>query len=465
MISLKDNTFGQNAELKNNDQRTAFRNGLSITVKDFVQRSGQIPVHFIDDPERREYKSTEDELILEAYTQKNELSEDNFLVNTANYIGTLFWDMGSGKKLEIEIGSRFSDKFLRRMVSFANDIYISSEDEQSVSSKGKDTAEFILYYLFTQALEKAFLLGVPKSYQSISYKEAAVKGRIDINQLIKDLPFQGKVASVARERVEDQSIINILNKAVSVVSKYEHLKRRLLHIIPFLKQHRTNELVSRRTIHEALASKALMNVMFQPYRRVLKQAEMVLEKSGAFSSSSDRDGVSYLLNVAELFEVYVTKLLVLHFPDWSVSSPKHHVYQDNFFSRGIIPDIVMQQGDRVIVFDTKYKRMQYRGTRQNVWDVDRNDFFQIHTYMTYYQNAPGINLIGGGLIYPLSKPYDKDIAFSNAIFGNESSWFCVDGIKVPDKDSDENIETSETQFIDRIRRLIEADNAKMKQAI
>ena len=57
-----------------------------------------------------------------------------------------------------------------------------------------------------------------------------------------------------------------------------------------------------------------------------------------------------------------------------------------FYARNIIPDIVMTKGDDVMVFDTKYKKMLMRGTKENIWDVDRNDFFQINTYMSYYQN-------------------------------------------------------------------------------
>ena len=36
----------------------------------------------------------------------------------------------------------------------------------------------------------------------------------------------------------------------------------------------------------------------------------------------------------------------------------------------------------VIVFDTKYKKMQMRDRYKNGGDVDRNDFFQINTYMS-----------------------------------------------------------------------------------
>ena len=65
--------------------------------------------------------------------------------------------------------------------------------------------------------------------------------------------------------------------------------------------------------------------------------------------------------MAELFEIYMRKLLQKEFKDWSVNSPKIELYKDKFFARKIIPDIVMSSGDKALVFDTKYKRMNMHG--------------------------------------------------------------------------------------------------------
>ena len=63
------------------------------------------------------------------------------------------------------------------------------------------------------------------------------------------------------------------------------------------------------------------------------------------------------------------------FPDWGVSSPKIELYESLFYARKIIPDIVMQKDNQVLVFDTKYKRMKMDGRGQfGAGDLDRNDF-------------------------------------------------------------------------------------------
>ena len=51
------------------------------------------------------------------------------------------------------------------------------------------------------------------------------------------------------------------------------------------------------------------------------------------------------------------------------------MYEGAFFEREIRPDIVLENGKDVAVFDVKYKRMQYSGRTQNsAGDVDRADF-------------------------------------------------------------------------------------------
>ena len=54
-----------------------------------------------------------------------------------------------------------------------------------------DISKYIIYYMFVQNLEKAFLLGLPKGYKSIDHHEMKLKGKIDINRFIKyDIPFK-----------------------------------------------------------------------------------------------------------------------------------------------------------------------------------------------------------------------------------------------------------------------------------
>ncbi len=85
-------------------------------------------------------------------------------------------------------------------------------------------------------------------------------------------------------------------------------------------------------------------------------------------------------------------------------------------------------------------------------DVDREDLVQIHTYISHY----GENVVCGGLLYPLSKPIDKDY-ISNPLFGNEKNKtkFIIDGVYA-DSSIKDLIEQEEL-FIKRIKSHIDIE--------
>ena len=122
----------------------------------------------------------------------------------------------------------------------------------------------------------------------------------------------------------------------------------------------------------------------------------------------------------------------------------------------------MIKDNDVLVFDTKYKKMQMRGTKEGIWDVDRNDFFQINTYMSYYQNQ-NFNVKIGGLLYPIEKSFieNKNICHSQTWFGNTNTKFIIDGIDLLNleepKDNENKfapISRREQKFINGIKELL-----------
>ncbi len=439
-------SYDKKTDLKNN-------NGFSINLKDYQNEkySDNIFFSFFKDEEKRDAKN-EDDLIISINKDR-----DNYQVQTGNYIGKIIWD-----GLEIDISSRFSNVFLKRMLNFANDVFL---DDVSISGKVTkddiDISKYIIYYMFVQNLEKAFLLGLPKEYRSIHHHEMKLKGKIDINKFIKyDIPFQGKISSVCREQKEIQEIIDVLYKAVKIIDKSNFNTKNISHIKTHLKQNKSSKYVSNEIINKAIKSKALQNPIFAPYKKVLEYAKFIINGNNIEQKNDGKqDTYGFLINVAELFEIYITKLLQKEFSEWSVTSPKIELYDNPsmFYQRKIIPDIVMIKGNDVMVFDTKYKKMLFRGKYENGGDLDRNDFFQINTYMSYYQNhSNNYNLKVGGLLYPIEKKFDENKCHSEKLFDNNSIKFIIDGIdlsKIDDNLEMKGIGTFENDFIKRIRKL------------
>ncbi|MCT7500068.1 McrC family protein [Aliarcobacter cryaerophilus] len=440
----------------NNDKKF-IREKLEINLNDYqIKSPNNTFFSFFKDEEKIRAKN-EDDLIISI-----KKDGENYLAQTGNYVGKFVW-----QGLEIDIKSRFSNTFLERMLNFANDIFL---DDVSITGnkvdKDFDISKYIIYYMFIQNLEKAFLLGLPKAYKSIEHHEMKLKGKIDINKFIKyDIPFQGKISSVSREQKEIQEIIDVLYKAVKIIDKNNKaFLKNISHIKTHLKQYKSNNYVSNETINRALKSKALQNPIFAPYKKVLEYARFIINGNSIKEKNDGKqETFGFIINVAELFEIYITKLLQKEFRDWNIESPKIELYSNQFFARKIIPDIVMKKDNDVIVFDTKYKKMLMRDRYQNGGDVDRNDFFQINTYMSYYQNQnQNYNVKIGGLLYPIEKSFieNKYICHSETWFGNLNTKFIVDGIDLSDlKEDNENkfsqIVIREKEFINRIKKLLD----------
>lgn len=460
MIKADDNCIPPYEILKSNKEiSTPFfsknddiKNDLHLTLGDFLEEKETTTLFsfFGDDKEKCNSKNGPDELLV-ALTRR----EGKPYIQTGNYIGKF-----RHKGVDFEIGSRFGEAFLKRMLNFANDVYLDDIDVFGEQANKSDFSKFILYYLFVQSLEKAFLLGLPRAYQSVLHHEMRLKGRLDINRFIKqDIPFVGKIASVSRDLCEVQVIVDVLHKAVALIERDGNaMTKNITHIKPHLREAKSGDYVSRQTIVKAQSSKALLNPIFAPYKKVLRYAEYIIRLNGLQeSATASKDSYfGFLVNVAELFEIYVTKLLQREFPDWNVSSPKIELYGEQFdkkfYARKIIPDIVMQRGSQVLVFDTKYKQMLYRGKGlYGMGDVDREDFFQINTYMSYYQQQ-GKTLLCGGLLYPLSGEHQVAQCHSAHWLGNTAVGFIVDGIVVGE--DIKTVKTGEKDFIQRVRKLL-----------
>lgn len=443
--------FEGNKTLINNDKKVIGEK-LEINLNDYQTKSlNNTFFSFFKDEEKTTSKN-EDDLIISI-----KKDGDNYLAQTGNYVGKFVW-----QGLEIDIKSRFSNTFLERMLNFANDIFL---DDVSITGnkvdKDFDISKYIIYYMFVQNLEKAFLLGLPKAYKSIEHREMKLKGKIDINKFIKyDIPFQGKISSISREQKEIQEIIDVLYKAVKIIdNKNKAFLKNISHIKTHLKQYKSNNYVSNETINKALKSKALENPIFAPYKKVLEYARFIINGNNIEEKNDGKqETFGFIINVAELFEIYITKLLQKEFSVWYVESPKIELYNtpQMFYQRKIIPDIVMIKDKDVIVFDTKYKRMNMIGKNKNgAGDVDRNDFFQINTYLSYYQNQ-NFNVKIGGLLYPIEKSFkeNKNICHSQTWFGNLNTKFIVDGIDLSNLEEAKDNENKFAPILKREQKFI-----------
>lgn len=397
----------------------------------------------------RFFEQDEERLILKLYSKEKEEQEKEYIIQTGLYAGVLFH-----KGCKINITTKYGDTFLKRMLNFVNDIYIDNEHIKAKKDETENQFLFIIAHLFIQALEKAAVLGLPQQYQQHRERSHKVRGSIDFNDYLKrDIPFQGKLTTTLRERVYVQEIVDVLylalRKLESVFGKEIH--SRLLGLSQLLKQQYSGRFANYETIQNAKTHQTINNPMYRSFKKVLEYAEIILLNKDLMPENEERDlaTTGYLFDIAELYELYLEKLLSRNFSEWFVNGQVEiSIYQKQFYRRSMFPDLIMKHksSGKIIALDAKFKKMEMQSK-----DIDRADLHQIHSYSGYYQN----DLIASGLIYPLSKQIDIEKSHSETLYGNHNNevYFVIDGVLVFDNQTMEELIENENEFIKRITNL------------
>ncbi|MEY8847633.1 hypothetical protein AB9K26_02395 [Psychroserpens sp. XS_ASV72] len=390
----------------------------------------------------------EEQLVIRLFSKVNG-EQKKFAIQTGLFAGKLYH-----KGYGFNITTSYGNVLLNRMLNFVNDIYVSTKETEAKLNKKTNEFHYIIAYLFIQSLEKASVLGLPKQFKQVTERSSKVRGKININQYLKeDIPFKGKLSSTFRTQQNIQEILDVLFAAVTKVENYlgTHYKSKILGVYQTLKENSSKKYVSQNIIDKAKNHKVLQNPIYKPFKEVLDYAEILLNNLGLVSKpDKSLKTYGYLFDISQLFEVYLEKLLKRYFTNWIVNGQEEiNVYNNLFFGRKMFPDIVMKhkQTGEIIVFDAKFKKMSGRKI-----DVDRSDFYQIHTYIQYFQP----DVILGGLIYPLSENLKFNKSTSSGLFNSGfGTNFFIDGILVGEQMDMETLIRNENIFLERIQLQIE----------
>lgn len=366
-----------------------------------------------------------------------------------------------------------SDALYKRMLNFANHIYIEKNEEFGKKDKNNDFS--LIQYLFLNSLQKVSMMGLPQEYVKHKYHDMRVHGGVDIQNFIKrDIPFKGKISSQKNERNYVQSIVDVLYFALKSCNKEIQAGfNRLAFLKSELGSSFSGKYPTEQTIQNALRHRALNNPMYSDFKDTLKYAEIVIKNSAILPDPKDNSqkASGYLLDVASLWEVYLERLLSKELNGWRVFAQEDLLlYEDSFFERHNYPDLVLRNANddnQVIILDAKFKKMGFTNN-----DVDRPDLHQIHSYTGYYSEL-GKNVVLSGLIYPLSleisekdengnfKDYQNKYKNETMLYGLQKSKtkFVVDGIyKGSSNGANQgySVLDAEKAFVKRMEKYLEA---------
>ena len=326
--------------------------------------------------------------------------------------------------------------------------------------------QVLIPFLWAKKLGDANKYGIPRINVDVLHKGQGVKGRLLVRKSI--LPFfrEKAVVSATREKQVDATVCRIILQAYQILNKkFSKLPQSRFseNALKALESFESAQIPDKK-VTQAEYNNIQYKAIYQSWKDVVDLSWEIIQGLAYGQKESDaKQGFSLFVDMAEIWEMYLRSLLKRKFPNWhvrSVDESQIPTYDNLFYKRKIIPDIIMERGNDVMIFDAKWKRMDC--TYKEKSDVDRGDFFQIHTYIQYFK-AREKNVKVGGLLYPISKDeFDANQCHAEHCLGDKNTKFIVDGICFLGKEQSGEANMKEYRvffneqveaFIERIREL------------
>jgi 5-methylcytosine-specific restriction enzyme subunit McrC len=367
----------------------------------------------------------------------------NFTMNTGNIIG--FIKKGA---YSIKISSRFGDNFLKHIISDADGFL---EIENYGGSKKEEGYEWLLIYLWKTKVKKAYRLGLPKKYISKKERTNKVRGNINAIDYFSSARQTGSYQCEYREHSYNNEATRLIAATFKKIDTHEFVRDLTLLKNAFYTA-TDGQKTTRRDLH---STKYFTNPYYKEYNEVIDLSKLILrDELSDFSEQSENS--AFFFDVSMLFEYFVRKLLKRggYLLESKFENRIDIATGVNHYRRKIEPDIVFSHNSNRFLFDVKYKSFDFK------YGVNREDLFQIHTYLGQYGN--NANIKACGFIYPISdltweksgfklnQTYLKD---SINIMGNEIEFYIL-FIRVPNN----NMEEFHSQFSSRTEEFINAIN-------
>ena len=433
---------------------------------------------------------SEDSFAFVNYKDSKRYENGNRRVWTGRWVGRVSYQSEKGKNVILEVKSRFGDYSVFTMIEEAFSCNLVSSNSKLVSSDNEETlVQKLIPFIWASKLSHANQYGVPHSDYSQVHKGVSIKGRLDVRKSIIPLFRQHEVVSVKREKRIDEPIAQIILQAYKKIGKT--LGNRISPNAEFALNTFASAQYPKRTISESEYRKIRYKPIYLSYKDVVDFSWQILKSTKKSEEMGDGKALTGFLDMAEIWEIYLRALLRKSFPDWRVLDKKSSafdVYKNTFWKRKIIPDIVMEKDNNVVVFDAKWKKMDGRSDTVEHSDLDRSDFFQIHSYIDYFK-AQGKNVLLAALLYPLGKdfPEKKENNPVDAVVIQDNLWgidsetkFIVGGIHFKDQEEvrqEKNIKKDEDlyaaykdemknaahKFVNQLENVLKEANASSNQ--
>lgn len=449
-LYLTDSNFqsDSNDKIKGFKESGAFMEVVDELNRQFVAGEIQI-VHL----QNYNHKITPESPIwyeVKSYKPSNsKIIVDECKFSTSHYIGRF-----SRNGLDIIINPRFGNKIFQHIISYATNLFlpIGSSD---IKEKTTSNSFWLIALLWKAMLNKALASNqIPKEYQTITRNQKNFRGRLMVSKHIKANLCNASMFYCTYKKL---SMDNIINRTIRAT--YNILEKKSLNALVGEFSEYDNRLSSLGVASELDNINQIDTIRYTKmnyaYFPVMQLSKAILSNKNAESySEGKRADVSYFIDIAELWEMYLLRLLQRELPEeYRVYSPNaqngEYLLEKN--AREIRPDIIIEKDNRIVmIIDAKYKWYKNFGSTAKL-GVSREDLYQMVTYL-YHYGQEGMPIAG-----IFTSPAPMDIKHDVYSFNNNPNHQ-IGLLNLNVEKCGENIEIlheEEEEYILEVKKILE----------
>ena len=255
----------------------------------------------------------------------------------------------------------------------------------------------IFIRIFAEQVDDLVRRGLKSAYIQVEKNMPYYKGKLLVSQHIRYNMAHAERFYVSYDEFHINRPENCLIKAALLYlqristdfSNQKKIRQLLLHF----------ELVEPSVNYEADFTKVIIDRNTQAYERPLKWAGVFLLGKSFTSFTGKTDATSLLFPMDRLFEAYIAKLFLRSekFSEWDISVQEygHFLFNEPENKFRLRPDIVLRNGNKCIIVDTKWKRL--KNDKNKNYGISQADMYQVYAYAREFE-TPYVCLI-----YPKNK--------------------------------------------------------------
>ncbi|WP_438040147.1 5-methylcytosine restriction system specificity protein McrC [Sorangium sp. So ce128] len=318
------------------------------------------------------------------------------------YVGAIRFE---GRMLRIR--PRFGMAVLEQWIEHALNLTFTE-----VSGELDDHDAFLpqlLARLWSRALVTAGRHGLPALRQDTMHHGPMLRGRLDVQRTVRErVAGRPGLSSVQRSRSLENAVVQ------AIVAGYAALRRwvgnaQLGKVIAERAQDLVDHMLSAMPLTAGPPLQGEIDrVRYTPitagYHTAVRLSMRIARHRGLFHETTPDGGATgVLLDVAEIWELFVIACLRAAHPEFDVLHGTHDVEANDWLLTSesgnktlgwLKPDALLRLPDGVLIVDAKYKSLRPRGARPH--GVEREDLYQVGAYLSRFANDGGEAL----LVYP-----------------------------------------------------------------